>query len=108
MYFTSLEISSSWTSTVILRFTSFCFTGGLRTQISFAGLIKELYGHGIQSFLLCVWGIALSVASVPIASHSVASSLYAVLPVILTIVHFEAHPFIPSIIGLLWLCRLGG
>ena len=45
--------------------------------------------HGIQSFLLCVLGIALSVASVPITSHSVASSLYDALPVALTIVHFD-------------------
>jgi len=34
----------------------------------------------MQSLLLCVLGIALSVASVPIANYSAASSLYAALP----------------------------
>jgi len=52
--------------------------GGLRTWISFTGMEYSL-------FLLCV----LSIASVPIASYSVASSSYAVLPVALTIVHFD-------------------
>jgi len=33
---------------------------------------RKLYGHGIQSYLLCVLSIALSVASVPTASYSVA------------------------------------
>jgi len=38
---------------------------------------------------LCVLSIALSVASVLIASYSVASSLYAVLPIVLTIMRFD-------------------
>jgi len=50
----------------------------------------KLYGHGMQSFLLCDLSVALSVTSVPIASYSVASSLYAVLSVVLTIVHFDS------------------
>jgi len=58
-------------------------------QISFTGFNRKLYGHGIQSFLLCAWSIALSITCVPIASYSVAMSLYAVLPVVLTIVHFD-------------------
>ena len=33
----------------------------------------EFYGRGIQSFLLCVLGIALSVVLVPIVDYSVAS-----------------------------------
>lgn len=41
------------------------------------------------SLFLCVLGIALSVASVPIASNSVASSIYVVLLTVLTIVHFD-------------------
>jgi len=40
----------------------------------------------MQSFLLCVLSVALGVASVLIASYSVA---YAVLSVALTIVHFD-------------------
>jgi len=60
-----------------------CFIG-LQTQISFTG-----FNSGIQSFLWCVLSIALSVASTPIASYSVASSLYSVLLVVLTIVHFD-------------------
>jgi len=43
----------------------------------------------MQSFLLCVLSIALSVASVPITSYSVASSLHTVLTVALTIMHFD-------------------
>ena len=52
-------------------------------------ILPEVYGRGIESFLLCVLGIALSFASIPIASHSVASSLYAGLLVALTTVHFD-------------------
>jgi hypothetical protein len=48
-----------------------------------------LYGYGIQSILLCVLAVALSVASAPIADYSLASSLYADLPIVLTIVHFD-------------------
>jgi len=57
-------------------------------RISFTGFNRRFYGHGIQPFLLCI----LSVASVPIASHPVASSSCAVLPVALTIVHFDGAP----------------
>ena len=56
---------------------------------------SEVYGHGIQSFLLCALSIALSVAFVLIASYSMASSLHAVLPITLTIMHFDGtslHP----------------
>jgi len=53
------------------------------------GFNRKFYGHGIQPILLCVLGIALGVASVPIASYSVASSLCAALPVALTIVYFD-------------------
>jgi hypothetical protein len=56
MYLASPRTSSSWTPTnnplrvekvlqVLLRV--------LRTQISFTGFKRKLYGHGIQSFLLC-------------------------------------------------------
>jgi hypothetical protein len=38
---------------------------------------------------MCVLAIALSVASVPTANYSLASSLYADLPIVLTIVHFD-------------------
>ena len=47
------------------------------------------YGHGIQSSLMCVLGLALSVASVLIARYSVALSLYAALTVAPTTVHFD-------------------
>jgi len=40
-------------------------------------------------FFVCVLSIALSVAFVFIASYSVVSSLYANLPIALTIVHFH-------------------
>jgi len=43
----------------------------------------------VQPFLLCALSIALSVASVHIASYSVALSLYTVLSVALTTVHFD-------------------
>jgi len=49
----------------------------------------EIYGCGIQSFLLYVLGIALSVASVPTASYSVASSLYASLHFALITMPFD-------------------
>jgi hypothetical protein len=65
-----------------------CFTG-LWMQIRFTGFNRKLYGHGIQSFLLCVLSIALSIASTPIASYSMASSLYAALPIALMIVRFD-------------------
>jgi len=101
LYLASPGTSFSWTSIVIFTdhplrvgqsfnsdFTIY-FTGGLRTKISFTGFNRELYGRGLQSFLLRALSIALTVASVPIASYSMASSLYAVLPIILTIVHFD-------------------
>jgi len=52
------------------------------------GFNRKFYGHRIQLFLLYVLSIVSSVASVPIASYSVASSLYATLPATLTTVHF--------------------
>jgi len=58
-------------------------------RLGFTGFNREHYGHGTQSFLLCVLSIAPSVVFVPIASYSVASSLCAALPVALTIVHFD-------------------
>jgi uncharacterized membrane protein len=61
----------------------------LQTRMSFTGFYSKLYGHGIQSFLLCVLSIALSVTSVPTTNSLVASSLYAVLLIVLTIVHFD-------------------
>jgi hypothetical protein len=48
-----------------------------------------LYGHGIQSILLCVLTVALSIASAPTTDCSLALSLHADLPVVLTIVHFN-------------------
>jgi hypothetical protein len=39
--------------------------------------------------LLCVLRIVPSLTTVSTASYSVASSLYAVLPIVLTIVHFD-------------------
>jgi hypothetical protein len=65
-----------------------CFTA-LRIWISFTDFCRKLYGHGIQSFLLGVLSIAISVPSAPTAGCSVALSLYAVLPIALTIVHFD-------------------
>jgi len=41
------------------------------------------------SLFYCVLSIALNVASVLIASYSVGPSLYAVLPVAITIMHFN-------------------
>jgi len=82
--------------TVILygsyRLDKIVFTVGLRTHISFTDFNRKLYGYGIQAFLLCVLSIALSVTSVLIADCSVASNLCAVLPVALTIVHFDGKP----------------
>jgi hypothetical protein len=43
----------------------------------------------MQSFLLCVLAIVLSVASAPTVDYSVVLSLYAVLPIVLTIVHLD-------------------
>jgi hypothetical protein len=51
--------------------------------------IGILYGHGIQSFLLCVLGIAPSVTSIPTTDSFVDLGLYAVLPIALTIVQFD-------------------
>jgi hypothetical protein len=48
-----------------------------------------LYGYGIQFILLCVSAIALSVVSAPIVDYSLALSLYADLPIVLTIEHFD-------------------
>jgi hypothetical protein len=48
-----------------------------------------LYGYGIQSILLRVLTVALSVASAPTVDYSPALSLHADLPVVLTIVHFD-------------------
>ena len=57
-------------------------------------VLRVLIGNftGMEyGLFFCVLSIALSVTSVPIASCSVASSLYAVLlPVALTIVHFDS------------------
>jgi len=101
LYLASPGTSFSWTSIVIFTdhplrvgqgFTStftIYFTGGLRAQISFTCFNRKLYGRGLQSFLLCALSIALNVASVPIPSYSMASSLYAVLPIVLTTVHFD-------------------
>jgi len=66
--------------------------------MSFTGFNMKLYGHGIQSFLLLVLGIALGVTSVLIASYSVAPSLYGVLPADLTIVHFDGTSILLSTI----------
>jgi hypothetical protein len=66
----------------------------LRTQISFTGFNRELYEHGIQSFLLCVLGIVVSVTSALTTDFLVVSSLYAVLPIALTIVHFDGTPIL--------------
>jgi len=106
-----MYLASSWTTfehhhlySYLLRVTrvgQFCFTGGLRARIGFTGFNRKSYGHGILFFLLCVLDIASSVALVPIASYSVASSLYATLPVALTIMHFDGtsiHSLIPSTI----------
>jgi hypothetical protein len=70
-----------------------CFTA-LGIWISFTDFYRKLYGHGIQSFLLGVLSIAMSVPSVPTADYSVALSLYAVLPIALTIVHFDGTPIL--------------
>jgi hypothetical protein len=48
-----------------------------------------LYGYGIQSILLCILTIALSVVPAPTDDDSLALSLYADLPIVLTIVHFD-------------------
>jgi hypothetical protein len=48
-----------------------------------------LYGHGMQSILLCVLIIALGIASASTTYCSLALSLHADLPVALTIVHFD-------------------
>jgi hypothetical protein len=61
----------------------------LQTQISFTGFFRKLYEHGIQSFLLCVLNIALNVTSVTTTDSFVVLGLYAVLPIALTIVHFD-------------------
>jgi hypothetical protein len=69
-----------------------CFYGCvtvLQTWIILTDFYRKLYGHGIQSFLLCVLSIAMSVPSVPTAGCSVALSLYTVLPIALTIVHSD-------------------
>ena len=72
----------------VVRVGQFCFYRRFTDADQFfTGLIRKLYGHGILSFLLCALSIALSVASILIASYSVASSLYAI-SVVLTIVHF--------------------
>jgi hypothetical protein len=70
-----------------------CFTV-LRIWISFADFYRKLYGHGIQSFLLCVLSIAMSVPSVLAAGCSVALSLYAVLPIAVTIVYSDGTPIL--------------
>jgi hypothetical protein len=51
----------------------------LRSEISFTGFYRKLYGHGILSFLLCVLSIALSVTSIPTTDFFVVLGLYAVL-----------------------------
>jgi uncharacterized membrane protein len=61
----------------------------LWTWINFTGFYRKFYGHGIQSLLLCVLSIALSVTSVPTTDSFVVLGLYAVLPIALTIVHFD-------------------
>jgi len=61
---------------------------------SFTDFYRKLYGHGIQSFLLCVLSISMSVPSVLTAGYSVALSLYGVLPITLTIVHFDGTPIL--------------
>jgi hypothetical protein len=43
----------------------------------------------MQSFLLRVLTIVLSVASAPTVDYSVVLSRYAVLPIVLTIMHFD-------------------
>jgi len=97
MYLASLRTTFSWTSFRDQRDQDRRSRMLLRVQIRFYGRKGEiyvplrvlgtfLYGYGIQSFLLCVLGIALSVAVVPIAGYYVASRLYAVLP----IVHFDS------------------
>jgi uncharacterized membrane protein len=50
--------------------------------------IQSLYGYGLQSILLFVLSITLSVASAPTVGYSLALSLDAALPIVLTIVHF--------------------
>jgi hypothetical protein len=96
MYLASLRTSFSWTPFRIIfyrsdRFFQTPFTGSfavLRTQISFTGFYRKLYGHGIQSFLLCVLSIVPSVTSLHTTDSFVVLGLYAVLPIALTIVHF--------------------
>jgi hypothetical protein len=70
-----------------------CFTV-LRIWTSFTDFYRKLYRHGIQSFLLCVLSIAMSVPSVPTAGCSVALSLCAVLPIALMIVNSDGTPIL--------------
>jgi hypothetical protein len=68
------------------RFLQTPFTGSftvLQARISFTGFYRKLYGHGIQSFLLCVLSIALSVTSVLTTDPVVVLGLYAVLSIAL-------------------------
>jgi hypothetical protein len=74
-----------------------CFYGCLtvlRTWINFTDFYRKLYGHGIQSFLLCVLSVAMSAPYDPTAGYSMALSLYAALPITLTIVHFDDTPIL--------------
>jgi hypothetical protein len=66
----------------------------LRKWISFTDYYRKLYVHGIQFFFLCVLSIAMSVSSAPTAGCSVGLSLYAALPIALTIVHFDGTPIL--------------
>ena len=67
-----------------------CFTV-LQTEQCFTGFYTGfLYRYGIQSILLGVLTIALSVASTPTVDYFLASSLYVDLSIVLTIVHFNS------------------
>jgi hypothetical protein len=50
---------------------------------------RERYIQQMQSILLCVLTVALSVAFAPTVDYSLALSLCANLPIVLTIVHFN-------------------
>jgi hypothetical protein len=78
MYLASPRTSSSWAP------FKESFTGRIGSYGCFYGF---LYGYGLQSILLCVLTAALSVTSTP--GYLLASSLYAALPIVLTIVHFD-------------------
>jgi len=80
------------------------FTDNAEIYAPFTDFKSFLYGYGIQSLLLCVLSIELSAATVPIATYSVASNLYAVLPIALTIVHFHGTSIL-SLHNINFLCK---